>query len=140
VAHPWTLTDDLTRQLDDLVDRVTEAELAMVLSPDGLLLGTSRGVDQEVAEQVVCVAAGLQGLALAAGRLTGNGGVQQIIVQMCEAYLFLATTRGGALLAVRFAAEAEVAEIAYEVALFANQSHHDLPVELESAVRSPARG
>jgi predicted regulator of Ras-like GTPase activity (Roadblock/LC7/MglB family) len=140
VVHPWTLTDDLTRQLDDLVDRVTEAELAMVLSPDGVLLGTSRGVDQEVAEQVVCVAAGLQGLALAAGRLTGNGGVQQIIVQMCEAYLFLATTRGGALLAVRFTADAEVADIAYQVALFANQSHHDLPVELESAVRSPTRG
>jgi predicted regulator of Ras-like GTPase activity (Roadblock/LC7/MglB family) len=140
VENAWTLTDNLTRQLDDLVGRVTAAELAMVLTPDGLLLGTSRGVDQEVAGQVVCVAAGLQGLALAAGRLTGNGGVQQIIVQMCEAYLFLATTRGGALLAVRFTADAEVAEIAYEVALFANQSHHELPAELEAAVRSPVRG
>jgi predicted regulator of Ras-like GTPase activity (Roadblock/LC7/MglB family) len=119
--------------LDDLVDRVAEAELAVVLSPDGLPLAASRGVTEELAEQVSSVAAGLQALGLAVSRQSATGTVRQIIIQMWQAFLFIATTRGGAILTVRFAAGAEVADIAYEVALFAGQADRHLPVYLEPA-------
>ena len=99
MAHPMVTTDNLTDLLDDLVDRVLGAELAMVLSPDGLLLGASRSIGHELADQVSSVAAGLQALALAASRQSAApGAVRQIIVQMRRAFLFVATTRGGAIL------------------------------------------
>lgn len=126
-------TDNLTRLLDDLVNRVTGADLAMVLSPDGLPLAASGQVDGELADQVASVTAGLHALAVATGRQTGAGTVRQIIVQMREAYLFVATTRGGAVLTVRFDGDVEVGDVAYEVALFAGQAHRHLPVYLEPA-------
>ncbi|RKR87554.1 putative regulator of Ras-like GTPase activity (Roadblock/LC7/MglB family) [Micromonospora pisi] len=133
-------TDNLTRLLDDLVTRVDGADLAMVLSPDGLPLAASNQVDDELGEQVASVTAGLHALAVATGRQTETGTVRQIIVQMRRAYLFIATTRGGAILTVRFDGEVEVGDVAYEVALFAGQAHHHLPVYLEPAPPHPAAG
>ena len=140
MAHPTVTTDNLAALLDDLVERVEGAELAMVLSPDGLLLGASRGIDPELADQVSSVTAGLQALALAASRQAGPGTVRQIIVQMRRAFLFIATTRNGAILTVRFAGDADVTDIAYEVALFAGQADRHLPVYLEPASLPSASG
>lgn len=127
-------TEKLTQLLDDLVDRVGEAEHAVALSPDGLMLATSRDVDPELAEQLSSVVAGLQALALAASRLSAAsaGGttpatVRQIIVQMHRAFLFITATPGGAVLAVRFTGDADVDGIAYEVALFAGRADLHLP-------------
>jgi predicted regulator of Ras-like GTPase activity (Roadblock/LC7/MglB family) len=128
-------TEKLTQLLDDLVDRVLEAEHAVALSPDGLVLATSREVDSDLAEQLSSVVAGLQALALAASRHSaaavgggpGTGAVRQIIVQMQRAFFFITATPGGAVLAVRFTGEADVDGIAYEVALFAGTADRHLP-------------
>jgi predicted regulator of Ras-like GTPase activity (Roadblock/LC7/MglB family) len=134
VVHPVVTTEKLTQLLDDLVDRVPEAEHAVALSPDGLMLATSREVDPELAEQLASVIAGLQALALAASRHSaegtgtpGPGTVRQIIIQMHRAFLFITATPGGAVIAVRFTGEADVAGIAYEVALFAGRADRHLP-------------
>jgi predicted regulator of Ras-like GTPase activity (Roadblock/LC7/MglB family) len=132
-------TDNLTRLLDDLITRVTGADLAMVLSPDGLPLAASGQLDDELAEQVAGVTAGLHALATATARQSETGTVRQVIVQMRRAYLFVTTTRGGAILTVRFSGDVEVGDVAYEVALFAGQAHHHLPVDLEPAP-TPAAG
>lgn len=126
-------TDNLAKLLDDLVDRVTEAEHAVALSPDGLLLAASRGVDQRLAEEVSSVVSGLQALALATSRHAGTGTVRQIIVEMWRAFLFITSTRGGAIIAVQFNGDAEVGSIAYEVALFAGKANDYLPTYLEPA-------
>ncbi|MEV4753681.1 roadblock/LC7 domain-containing protein [Micromonospora sp. NPDC049559] len=140
MAHPTVTTDNLPDLLDDLVDRVPGAELAMVLSPDGLLLGASRNVGHELADQISSVAAGLQALALATCREYGSGNVRQIIVQMWRAFMFIATTRGGAILTIRFSGEADAGDIAYEVALFAGQAENNLPVYLEPAALHSTSG
>ena len=140
MAHPTITTDNLGGLLDDLVDRVPGAELAMVLSPDGLLLGASRNLDPELADQVASITAGLQALALAASRQAGPGTVRQTIVQMRRAFMFIATTHKGAVLTVRFAGDADVSDIAYEVALFAGQADRHLPVYLEPAPMQSASG
>lgn len=140
MASPKVATDNLTRLLDDLVTRVTGADLAMVLSPDGLPLAVSGELDDELADQIASVTAGLHALAVATGRQTEAGTVRQVIVQMRHAYLFVATTRGGAILTVRFGGDVEVGDVAYEVALFAGQAHHHLPVYLEPAPLHSAAG
>nr|MDT0660215.1 roadblock/LC7 domain-containing protein [Micromonospora sp. DSM 115978] len=134
MVHPVVTTEKLTQLLDDLVDRVPEAEHAVALSPDGLMLATSREVNLELAEQLASVIAGLQALAMAASRHSANasgapgpGSVRQIIIQMHHAFLFITATPGGAVIAVRFTGDADVAGIAYEVALFAGRADRHLP-------------
>jgi predicted regulator of Ras-like GTPase activity (Roadblock/LC7/MglB family) len=133
VAQSVVTTDEVAQLLDDLVDRVAAAEHAVALSPDGLLLAASRQVDSELADQISSVVAGLQALALAASRHCETGSVRQIIVQMAKAFLFIAATPGGAVIAVRFLGDAEVSGIAYEVALFAGKADRHLPTFPEPA-------
>ncbi|PWR08771.1 dynein regulation protein LC7 [Micromonospora acroterricola] len=126
--------DSLTGALDRLVDRVRGAEFAVVLSPDGLPLGGSRRVEAKLAEQISGVVAGLLALGLAATRTCDAGGLRQIVVQMSRAFLFIATIRNGTILTVRIAGDdAEVGDMAYEVALFVGQAERHLPVSLEPA-------
>jgi predicted regulator of Ras-like GTPase activity (Roadblock/LC7/MglB family) len=125
--------DDLSGALDDLVDRVPGAEFAVVLSPDGLLLGVSRDVDGALAERLSSLVAGLEAFGLAAARVCLGGALRQVVVQMSRAFLFTATTRNGAILTVLIGGDAEVGDMAYEVALFVGQADRHLPVHLEAA-------
>ncbi|MEU5722882.1 roadblock/LC7 domain-containing protein [Micromonospora sp. NPDC047738] len=125
--------DSLTVALDGLVDRVPGAEFAVVLSPDGLLLARSRAVSDEVAEQLSSVVSGLYALGQAVTRVCATGTLRQVVMQMSRAFVFIATTRGGAILTVRMGGDADVGDMAYEVALFAAQAERDLPVYLEPA-------
>ncbi|KAB1910629.1 roadblock/LC7 domain-containing protein [Micromonospora sp. AMSO31t] len=133
MTHSAVATDSLTAALDGLVDRVPGAEVAVVLSPDGLLLGRSRHVEDQVAEQVSSLVSGLYALGQAAGRVCLAGGLRQVVVQMSRSFVFVATTRGGAILTVRMGGDADVGDMAYEVALFAAQAERALPVYLEPA-------
>lgn len=133
MAQSVVTTDEVAQLLDDLVDRVDAAEHAVALSPDGLLLAASRQVDSELADQISSVVASLQALALAASRHCETGSVRQIIVQMAKAFLFIAATPGGAVIAVRFLGDADVSGIAYEVALFAGKADRHLPTFPEPA-------
>lgn len=140
MAQAVVTTDEVAQLLDDLVDRVAAAEHAVALSPDGLLLAASRQVDSELADQISSVVAGLQALALAASRHCQTGAVRQIIVQMAEAFLFIAATPGGAVITVRFVGDADVNDIAYQVALFAGKADRHLPTFPEPAQPRMAGG
>ncbi|MFC3504197.1 roadblock/LC7 domain-containing protein [Micromonospora krabiensis] len=133
MTHSAVTADGLTDALNDLVDRVHGAEFAVVLSPDGLLLGASRDVDDELGDQLASLVAGLESLGLAAARVCVGGALRQVVVQMAKAFLFVATTRNGAILTVRISGDAEVGDMAYEVALFVGQAERHLPVYLEPA-------
>ncbi|SCF37938.1 Predicted regulator of Ras-like GTPase activity, Roadblock/LC7/MglB family [Micromonospora viridifaciens] len=133
MPHPVVTIDNLTTALDGLVDRVPGAECAVVLSPDGLLLAQSRDVADELAAQVSSLVSGVYALGQAAGRVCGAGILRQVVVQMSRAFVFVAATRGGAILTVRMGGDSDVGELAYEVALFAAQAERDLPVYLEPA-------
>jgi predicted regulator of Ras-like GTPase activity (Roadblock/LC7/MglB family) len=103
--------------LDDLVDRVPAAQHAVVLSADGLLIGTSAGLPRDDAEHLSAVAAGFQSLARGAGRHFKGGDVRQTIVEMDHAFLFVTAAGKGACLAVLCAADADIGVIAYEMAM-----------------------
>jgi len=103
--------------LDDLVERVSPAQHAVVLSADGLLMGSSAGLPRDDAEHLSAVAAGFQSLARGAGRHFEGGGVRQTIVEMDNAYLFVTAAGRGACLAVLSDAAADIGMIAYEMAM-----------------------
>src|SRR6266699_318678 len=72
--------------LDDLVARVAQIEKAVILSRDGLAIGSSAGLAREDAEHLSAIAAGFQSLARGAGRQFGGGQARQTIVEMESAF------------------------------------------------------
>ena len=110
-------TGGLAWLLDDLVTRVPAARHAVVLSVDGLLMGSSAGLDREAAEHMSAVASGFQSLARGAGRYFGGGAVRQTIIEMDSAFLFVTAAGQGACLAVLSGSDADVGLIAYEMAM-----------------------
>jgi predicted regulator of Ras-like GTPase activity (Roadblock/LC7/MglB family) len=103
--------------LDDLLERVSGAERAVVLSSDGLLLGRSGNLPAEDAEHLSAVSSAFQSLARGAGRQFGGGRVRQIVVEMEQAFLLVTEAGQGASLAVLATEDAEMGMIAYELNL-----------------------
>jgi predicted regulator of Ras-like GTPase activity (Roadblock/LC7/MglB family) len=102
--------------LDDLVVRVREVRHAVVLSNDGLAVGASSDLGREDAEHLAAVASGFHSLAKGAGRHFGAGGVRQTMVEMDDAFLFVAAAGEGSCLAVVTAVTADIGLVAYEMA------------------------
>ncbi|MFE9258200.1 roadblock/LC7 domain-containing protein [Streptomyces sp. NPDC006879] len=102
--------------LDDLVVRVAEVRHAVILSNDGLAVGASTALGREDAERLAAVASGFHSLAKGAGRHFGAGAVRQTLVEMDEAFLFVAAAGDGSALAVLSDASVDIGIIAYEMA------------------------
>jgi uncharacterized protein len=131
VAQQTSRTGKLDWLLDDLVDRVPPARHAVVLSADGLLMGSSSALPRDDAEHLSAVAAGFQSLARGAGRHFKGGGVRQTIVEMDHAFLFVTAAGQGACLAVLSDSDADIGVIAYEMAM--------LVVRVGQNLTSPSR-
>lgn len=117
MVHTTRQGANLDWLLDDLVDRVPAAQQAVVLSADGLLMGSSRGLSREDAEHLSAMAAGFQSLAKGASRHFAAGPVRQTVVEMESAYLFITAAGQGACLAVLSSADSDIGLIAYEMAM-----------------------
>jgi uncharacterized protein len=113
-TRPVTTLDWL---LDDLVERVPAARQAVVLSADGLLMGSTSGLAREDAEHLSAMSAGFQSLAKGASRHFGTGPVRQTVVEMETAYLFVTAAGQGACLAVLTDADTDIGLVAYEMAM-----------------------
>ncbi len=111
-------TGTLDWLLDDLVARVAQIDKAVILSRDGLAIGSSAGLSREDSEHLSAVAAGFQSLARGVGQHFGCGLPRQTIVEMESAFLFVTAAGEGSCLAVLAAADAEAAgQIAFEMAV-----------------------
>ncbi|GFH38320.1 roadblock/LC7 domain-containing protein [Streptomyces pacificus] len=102
--------------LDDLVQRAGEVRHAVVLSGDGLVVGASGCLTREDVEHLAAVASGFHSLAKGAGRHFSTGGVRQTMVEMDDAFLFVAAAGEGSCLAVLCSVTVDVGLIAYEMA------------------------
>jgi predicted regulator of Ras-like GTPase activity (Roadblock/LC7/MglB family) len=115
-------TADLAWLLDDLVGRVKQAEHAVVLSVDGLLVASSAGLGRDDGEQLAAIASGIQSLAKGAGKRFGGGAVQQTIIEMESSFLFVTAAGHGACLAVLAAEDTDVGLVAYEMAMLVGRA------------------
>jgi predicted regulator of Ras-like GTPase activity (Roadblock/LC7/MglB family) len=129
-------TGELDWLLDDLASRVASVRHALVLSGDGLTRGFSRTLGREEAEHLAAVASGFHSLAKGAGRHFEAGGVRQTVVELDEAFLFVAAAGAGSCLAVFADVEADVGQIAYEMTLLVKR----VGVHLGTAPRAGLAG
>jgi predicted regulator of Ras-like GTPase activity (Roadblock/LC7/MglB family) len=124
---------DLAWLLDDLIKRVHEAQHAIVLSADGLLMAASREFEHDDAEHLAAVAAGIQSLAKGVGERFGGGPIRQTVVEMRNAYLLVTVAGQGACLAVLSTEEADIGLIAYEMAMLVTGLGHHLSAASRTA-------
>ena len=120
--------------LDDLVGRVAQVTKAVVLSRDGLAVGSSENMTREDTEYLCAAAAALQSLAKGTSQHFGGGAVRQTVVEMDTAFLFVMAAGEGSCLAVLAEQGADVGMVAYEMALLVTRVGQHLAVSR----RSPA--
>ncbi len=119
--------------LDDLVARVAMVSKAVILSRDGLAIGSSAGMTREDSEYLCAAAAGFQSLARGTSQHFEAGAVRQTIVEMESAFLFVMAAGEGSCLAVLVTLGADVGLVAYEMALLVTRVGEHLAVGRRSA-------
>src|SRR5437879_454093 len=105
--------NELDWLLDDLLQQISGADRAVVLSSDGLLIGRSTNLSEEDGEDLAAVASAVQSLAKGTGRHFGGGQVRQTVVEMDRAFLFVTAAGHGACLALLTTEEADMGLVAY---------------------------
>ncbi|MEU0543487.1 roadblock/LC7 domain-containing protein [Nocardia sp. NPDC005978] len=127
---------DLGWLLDELVNGLTDAQCAVLLSTDGLLLGSSVGQERADAERFGAMASALHSLARSAGQHFNAGGVCQTVVELDQAVLFITAAGENACMALLASETADMGLVAYEM----NQTVQRVGSHLSVDPRSNAGG
>jgi predicted regulator of Ras-like GTPase activity (Roadblock/LC7/MglB family) len=130
-------TGELNWLLDDLVGRVARVRHAMILTGDGLPMGTSKDLDPAEAERFAALAAGLYSLARTVGERVKGGGVRQTVIELEKAFMFVVAAGDGTCLAVVAEGDANIGLIAYEMARLVKRVRRHLATSARSAAASP---
>jgi predicted regulator of Ras-like GTPase activity (Roadblock/LC7/MglB family) len=103
--------------LSSLTNNVPGIRGVVILSPDGLPLGRSPGLTDDVAAHLSALAAGTHSLAWSVGQKFGYGDVSQTAIQMDLALFFITPVARGTCIALAADPEADAGQIAYELAV-----------------------
>jgi uncharacterized protein len=114
-------TQDMSWLLDNFADATTGVSHAIAVSADGLLIGASRYLPPERAEQMAAVVAGLIGLAHGASKCFDAGPLRQTVVEMNHGLLFLMAIGDGSALAALAARSCDVGQVGYELTLLVDR-------------------
>ncbi|MDX3227718.1 roadblock/LC7 domain-containing protein [Streptomyces sp. ME19-01-6] len=132
------LSKGLDWLLDDLTERIAQIRHALVLSNDGLVTGASSSLVRQDAEHLAAVASGLHSLAKGSGLHFRTGRVRQTMVEFEEGVLFVTAAGDGSCLCVLSGPDADVGQVAYEMALLVNRVGEHLGVEARQESGAPS--
>ncbi|RMI28874.1 roadblock/LC7 domain-containing protein [Nocardia stercoris] len=112
--------------LDNLIDRVSGAESAVVLSADGLPVAGSNRLTREQIEHLAAIASALHSLGRGTGTHFGKGALRQTVIELDGGYLVVSEAGDGACLALLAASDADLGLIGYEMTVLVGQVHEHL--------------
>jgi predicted regulator of Ras-like GTPase activity (Roadblock/LC7/MglB family) len=135
-----TAVGELDWLLDNLAATIRGVRNAVVLSPDGLLLGRSPGLTKADGDHLAALAAGTQSLATSVGQKFGCGDVNQTIVEMDAALLFITPAGQGTCLALLADSDADAGQIAYEMAVLVKRVGQHMIARRRSTLQDPVPG
>jgi predicted regulator of Ras-like GTPase activity (Roadblock/LC7/MglB family) len=122
--------------INNFVERVPGVQEAVVVSSDGLPMAASTGLDRASADRFAAVSSGLIGLAYGAAGRFGGGAVNEVIVEMENAFIFVTGISDGSSLAVVASAQCDVGLVGYEMALLVEKAGNVLTPELRAELQS----
>ena len=120
----------------NFVKQVPGVQEAVVVSSDGLPMAKSDGLDRDAADRFAAVSSGLIGLAYGAAGRFGGGAVNEVIVEMENAFLFVTGISDGSSLAVVAAGNCDVGLVGYEMAVLVEKAGSVLSPELRAELQS----
>lgn len=113
---------------------------AIAVSSDGLLMAVSSDMDRATADRLAAIITGMRSLADGSARLLGAGAVQQVIVELGNAFFFVASISGGAALGVVSSKESDLGQVGYEIALLVDRVGPQLTPELITELKNNLGG
>ena len=122
--------------VSSFVQRVPGVAHAIVVSSDGLPMAVSEGLDREAADRFAAVSSGLIGLAYGAAGRFGGGAVNEVIIEMENAFLFVTGISDGSCLACVASAECDVGLVGYEMAVLVDKAGTVLTPEIRAELQS----
>lgn len=131
-----TQASNINWLINNFVDRIPGVSESVVVSSDGLPLAASSGLDRDAIDRFSAVSSGLIGLSYGAAGRFGGGAVNQIIVEMERAFLFVTGISDGSLLAVVADAACDVGLVAYEMAVLVEKTGTVLTPELRAELQA----
>ena len=120
----------------NFVKQVPGVHEAVVVSSDGLPMAKSEGLDRDAADRFAAVSSGLIGLAYGAAGRFGGGAVNEVIVEMENAFLFVTGISDGSSLAAVAASECDVGLVGYEMTVLVEKAGSVLSPELRAELQS----
>ena len=131
-----TAANNVNWLVANFVERVPGVSEAVVVSSDGLPMALSGGLDRDAADRFAAVASGLIGLAYGAAGRFGGGRVNEIIIEMENAFLFVTGVSDGSCLAVVADSDCDVGLVGYEMAVLVEKTGPFLTPELRAELQS----
>jgi len=122
--------------VSNFVERVPGVRFAIVVSSDGLPMAVSDGMSRDAADRFAAVACGLIGLANGVAGPFDGGRVNEIIIEMERALLFVTGVSDGSCLAVMASAASDVGLVGYEMALLVERTGAVLTPTLRAELRA----
>jgi uncharacterized protein len=129
VAHP---VQDLNWLVTNFAERVPAVAHAIVVSSDGLPMGSSQGFPPDRVDQLAAVTSGLTSLTQGAARIFEGGAVAQTVVEMHRGLLIVMAISDGSSLAVLASPDCDMGLVAYEMALLVARAGRALTPQLRS--------
>ena len=130
-----TEANNINWLISNFVERVPGVSEAVVVSSDGLPMALSGGIDRDAADRFAAVASGLIGLAYGAAGRFGGGRVNEVIIEMEHAFLFVTGISDGSCLAVVADAGCDVGLVGYEMAVLVEKTGAFLTPELRAELQ-----
>ncbi|WAL74658.1 roadblock/LC7 domain-containing protein [Kitasatospora sp. YST-16] len=127
--HNAAAHHDLDWLLDGMVRQVAGVGHAVLLSDDGLVMGSSTTLGRADAERLAAIATGQQSLARGIGEIFDGGPVQQVMVELADLWLFLTSAGRGTHLAVIASQEVDAELIAVAMHTLVRQVGQKLGTE-----------
>ena len=121
------------------VQNTVGVDQTIAVSADGLLMAISAELDRDSADRLAATITGRRALAEGASRQLNKGGVNQVIVEMGSAFLFVAAIGGGSSLGVVAAKSCDLGLVGYEMTLLVERVGAvltpDLVAELKNSLQ-----
>jgi hypothetical protein len=130
-----TEANNINWLITNFVEQVPGVSQSVVVSSDGLPMALSGGIDRDAADRFAAVASGLIGLAYGAAGRFGGGRVNEIIIEMEHAFLFVTGISDGSCLAVVADAGCDVGLVGYEMAVLVEKTGAFLTPELRAELQ-----
>ena len=124
--------------LTNFVESTAGVEQAIAVSSDGLLMAISSNLDRPSADKMAAIVTGMRSLSDGAARVLSKGGLNQVIVEMAGAYLFVSSISGGSAIGVVASRNCDLGMVGYEITVlvsrFATQLTPELIAEMKNAL------